>query len=144
MSWYKDGFFYSRYDEPKDGNLLTAKNEFHKVYYHKLGTEQSQDQLIFVDNEHPLRNCSAGVSEDEKYLFIYQTASTDGNVLYIKNLEKNSELKQYNNTFDNNIYVIDIVDNKLLIYTNYNASNYQVLSVDVNNATLENSAVFIA
>ncbi|MDR1056437.1 MAG: prolyl oligopeptidase family serine peptidase [Prevotellaceae bacterium] len=143
LSWYKNGFFYSRYDAPVDGNLLTAKNEFHKVFYHKLGTPQLEDQLIFVDNKNPLRNCNAEVSDDERYLFIYQSQSTDGNILYVKDLEKDSKLMQFNDFFENNFSVIDIIDNKLLIETNYKASNYCVLSVDINKPELANSTVFI-
>ncbi len=138
LSWYGDGFFYSRYDAPEAGAELTTKNEFHKIYYHKVGDKQENDKLIFVDNEHPLRNCSASVTDDQKYLIVYQTQSTSGNVIYVKNLEKDSEFVQLNEGFDKDWSVLDHINGKLYIHTNYDAPNYKLVVVDANNPKLEN------
>jgi prolyl oligopeptidase len=86
IAWKGDGFFYSAYSAPEAGKEYSGKNEFHKVFYHKLGDVQGGDQIVFENKEHPLRNCGASVSEDESYLFITETETTTGNSLYFKNL----------------------------------------------------------
>lgn len=138
LSWYEDGFFYSRYDEPKAGAELTSKNEYHKVYYHKIGDKQENDKLIFVDNENPLRNCRAGVTDDQKYLVVYQTQTTSGNVVYVKNLEKDTPFVQFNDSFESDWDVLDHIDGKLYMLTNYGAPNYRLVVADANNPKISN------
>lgn len=70
---------------------MTNVNQFHKVYYHKLGTKQSEDRLIFHNQEYPLRNYGAQVTSDENFLIISETESTHGNALYISNLHKRDQ-----------------------------------------------------
>jgi len=86
-AWWKDGFFYSRYDQPPAGGELTAKNEFQKVFYHKLGDPQEKDILVYQDTKNPLLYFSVSVSEDEKYAFLTVSAGTSGTELYWKSLE---------------------------------------------------------
>jgi len=87
MSWYKDGFFYSKYDEPKEEDKLKAKNEFQKLYYHKIGTPQSEDELIFEDKNNPQRGFGGSVTDDEKYLVVsVWEGSANYNLLAYKNL----------------------------------------------------------
>ncbi len=81
-AWWKDGFFYSGYDKPEAGKELTAKNEFQKIFYHKLGDPQEKDLLVFEDKDHPLRYFGVGVSEDEKYAFLTVSEGTSGTELY--------------------------------------------------------------
>ena len=87
MSWYKnEGFYYSSYDKPK-GSQLTAKTDQHKVYYHKLGTSQKDDKLIYGGTaEQKHRYIYGTVTEDDNYLIISPRISTTGNKLYIKDL----------------------------------------------------------
>ncbi|MDP2037656.1 MAG: S9 family peptidase, partial [Ignavibacteria bacterium] len=88
-AWYKDGFFYGRYDEPKAGEELKAANEFQKLYYHKLGTAQIEDKLILEDKENAKRGFGAGVTDDERFLIIsVWEGSASENMLWYKNLEK--------------------------------------------------------
>ena len=131
ISWYKDGFFYSRYDEPKAGTALTSKNEYHKIYYHTVGEPQSKDKLVFVDNEHPLRNCSAGVTDDERFLIVSQNESTDGNRVYIKNLEKNTELVPFNDNFDSEWNPVANTGDDIYFHTNYQAPKYKIVKVNL-------------
>lgn len=131
ISWSGDGFFYSRYPEPEEGGELSAANEYHALYYHKLGTDQSQDELIYVDNDHPQRNVSAGTSEDEKYLFISVSESTSGNELRVKNLSTDSKIIQITQGFENDYGVLDNDGNKLLVLTNDGAPNQHVVSIDM-------------
>jgi prolyl oligopeptidase len=134
MAFKGDGFYYSRYDEPAAGKELSKKNEFHKVYYHKIGEAQSLDKLIFEDKEHALRNFGAQVTEDENYLLIYGSESTSGNSLSIMDLTKpDSKFINVVTNFENDYSVIDNFGNSLLVYTNYKAPNYQLISIDANN-----------
>jgi prolyl oligopeptidase len=138
IEWKNDGFFYSRYDEPK-GSELSAKNEFHKVYYHKVGTPQSADQLVYENKNFPLRNYYASVTEDEKFLILSETETTTGNSLYFKDLDKpNSKFVAVVENFDNDYYVIDDVDGKFLVKTNYEAPKYRIVEIDPANPAREN------
>lgn len=133
ISWEKDGFYYSSYDPPKEGSDYSGKNEFHKVYYHKLGTEQEADQLVFEDKEHAERNVGAGITEDEKYLEISTSESTNGNSLHLKNLESDGELVTLVDNFETDNYVIDHIGNgKFLVQTNFEAPNNKIALVDIN------------
>jgi prolyl oligopeptidase len=85
IAWYKDGFYYSGYDAPVDGKEYSNKNEYHKLYYHKLGTPQSDDKIIMQNKEFPLRMFYASVSDDEKYLFVYEeNVGSRGNKIHLK------------------------------------------------------------
>jgi prolyl oligopeptidase len=130
MAWAGDGFYYSRYDAPSPGDELKKKNEFHKVYFHKAGTPQSEDKLIFEDTKNPQRNFSAGVTYDEKFLYISSSTSTSGNDLRVKNLKKQGStfVTLYDN-FDFNRTVIDNEENDLLILTNEDAPNQKLIRI---------------
>lgn len=133
-SWYKDGFFYSRYPTPGKGTELSGKNEFHQVWYHKLGTPQSQDQLIFEDKTQPLRYYGASVTEDERYLFIYVSQGTYGTEILYKDLTKpDSKLALLFKGFDYEYGIIDNVGSKILVSTNHGAPNNHIVSVDLAN-----------
>lgn len=132
ISWYKNGFYYSRFDAPGEGDELSQMNKNHKVYYHKLGTSQDKDNVVFCDPEHPLRNYRAQVSEDEKYLFIYESESTNGNNLFIKNLKRNEEFVQLTTNFKYDYRVIGTVEDNVYLLTNHKAPKYKLVKVDVN------------
>ena len=145
MSWYKnEGFYYSSYDKPK-GSELSAKTDQHKVYYHKLGTKQSQDQLIYggtQDEKH--RYIYGNVTEDSRYLLISPRVSTSGNKLFIKDLTKpNNPLVTILDHTDSDTYLIDNVGSKLYLVTNLNAPNQKIVTVDASNPTPENWVDFI-
>ncbi|QAA82450.1 S9 family peptidase [Aequorivita sp. H23M31] len=140
LSWKGDeGFYYSSYDKPK-GSELTAKTDQHKVYYHKLGTPQSQDKVIFGSTpEEKHRYIGAGVTEDDKYLVISASTSTSGNKLFIKDLTKpGSKFITILDDTDSDSYVMDNRGSKLFIVTNKNAPNKKVVTVDAANPTPEN------
>ena len=139
IEWFKDGFFYSRYDEPKDGSELTNVNQFHKVYYHKLGTKQSEDRLIFHNQEYPLRNYGAQVTSDENFLIISETESTHGNSLYISNLHKrDQDFLNLTTSFEYSYYVIDHVDGYLYVLTNYRSPKYKLIKININSLDIGN------
>lgn len=135
-SWGKDGFYYSRYDEPA-ANAYSAKNEYQKVYFHKLGTEQSADILIYEDRSHPLRYFSAEVSDDYKWLFISGSEGTHGTeILYRKATDRASTpFKTLFKGFEYDYAVIDCDGDKALVQTNDAAPNFRLVEVDLRDAT---------
>lgn len=140
ISWYKnEGFYYSSYDKPK-GSELSAKTDQHKVYYHKLGTPQQQDKLIFGGTpEEKHRYIYATVTEDNRYLILSPRISTSGNKLFIKDLnEPNSKLVTILDHTDSDTYIIDNIGSKLFLVTDLNAPNKKIVSVDAANPTPDN------
>ncbi len=144
-SWRgNDGFYYSSYDKP-EGSELSAKTDQHKVYYHKLGTSQKEDRVIFGGKpEEKHRYIFASVSEDNRYLFISAAISTSGNKLFMKDLtQPNAKLQTILDDTETDSYVIDNVGSKLYIVTNLNAPNQKIVTVDASNPTPENWVDFI-
>ncbi len=137
LSWLgEDGFYYSSYDKPK-GSELSAKTDQHKVYYHKLGTPQSADKLIFgATPEEKHRYIGANVTEDNKFLIIRASTSTSGNKLFIKDLSKqDSKFVTILDNTDTDSYVLENVGSKLYIVTNLDAPNRKIVTVDAGNPT---------
>ena len=143
ISWYKnEGFYYSSYDKP-EGSQLSAKTDQHKLYFHKLGTAQKTDKVIFGDNE-KRRYVGGGVTDDARYLIISGSTSTSGNELYIKDLTKpDSKIITVVDNFETDNSIIENVGSKLYIITNRNAPNQKVVTVDASNPTPENWKDFI-
>ncbi|TGV00449.1 prolyl oligopeptidase family serine peptidase [Flavivirga rizhaonensis] len=140
ISWYKnEGFYYSSYDKP-EGSELSAKTDQHKVYYHKLGTSQKEDALIYGGTpKEKHRYIYANVTEDNKYLVITPRVSTSGNKLYIKDLTiPNSKLITVLDHTDSDTYIIENEGSKLFLVTNLNAPNKKIVTVDASNPTPEN------
>lgn len=138
LSWKaNEGVYYSSYDKPK-GSELSAKTDQHKLYFHKLGTNQSEDVLVFGDKE-KRRYVRGSVSDDNHYLFISAANSTSGNELYFQDLtQSNAPIQLIHAGFE---YDVDVLDNqgvKLFIVTNFKAPNKRIVTVDVSNPTAEN------
>ena len=146
ISWRgNEGFYYSSYDKP-EGSELSAKTDQHKLYYHKLGTPQEEDLVIFgatASQKH--RYVSGYLTEDDRYLVISASTSTSGNKLFIQDLtKKNSPLTSVINNFDSDTYVIDNVGSKLYLVTNLNAPNQKIITVDASSPSSKNWKDFIA
>ncbi|MCG7500803.1 prolyl oligopeptidase family serine peptidase [Tenacibaculum sp. Mcav3-52] len=139
-----EGFYYSSYDKPK-GSELSAKTDQHKLYFHKLGTPQSSDEVIFgATPEEKHRYVGGYLTEDNKYLLISASTSTSGNKLFIKDLTNpNSKLTPIIDNFDSDTGVIDSRGSKLYLVTNLNAPNKKIVTVDAANPTPENWVDFI-
>jgi prolyl oligopeptidase len=139
-SWFKDGFFYSRYDEPAKGEELTKKNEYHKVYYHKVGTDQSSDILVYENKDRAKRNFYASVTEDERFLILYMSEGASGNNAFmVKDLAKEkSEFIPVVTDFIYRYSVIDNIGDKLLILTNHKSPRKKIILADPNNFSEEN------
>ncbi|KPM83581.1 prolyl oligopeptidase family serine peptidase [Pseudoalteromonas lipolytica] len=140
ISWLgNEGFYYSSYDKPK-GSELSAKTEQHKVYYHKLGTAQADDQLVYGGTEaQKHRYIGADVTRDNRYLIIAASTSTSGNKLFIKDLTKtDSKLVTILDNTDSDTSIIDNDGSKLYLVTNLNAPNMRVVTVDAADPRPEN------
>lgn len=143
ISWRGDGFYYSSYGEP-EGSALSQKNEYHKVYYHKLGEPQSKDILIYENREYPLRNYSASVSDDEDFLFIYESQSTSGNSVYFADLKKDEKkFTQIAEGFKFDYSIVEVINGKFLMKTNENAPSYKLVWVNPAEPQRENWEEFI-
>jgi prolyl oligopeptidase len=131
-SWYKEGFFYCRFQEPKKGTEYSGKNEFHQVWYHKLNTPQSADKLIYEDTTQPLRYYITQTTEDEKYLFLYVAQGTYGNEVLYKELAKpNAPFKLLFKGFDYEYQIVENFESSIFVKTNNGAENNHIITIDL-------------
>ncbi len=136
-SWYKDeGFYYSKYDQPKEGSVLSGMTDTHKVYFHKLGTKQSDDQLIIGGENFKRRYMTVSVSDDERFLFLDAAVNTSGNELYVKDLTKNTEFIPIQKGYDYNTNVVDNKGDEIYIFTDKNAPNMKLQKFNINNPSV--------
>ena len=139
-AWHGDGFYYGRFAEPTEGSELSSQNENKKIYFHKLGTDQSEDQLVYEEPEHPQRGIYAMTSEDERFLMMYLSeGATSDNALKVKDLSKpSSDFKSIISEFNNSFDFVDNIGSELLILTNDNAPRKRLISIDFENPGREN------
>lgn len=130
-AWYKDGFFYERYDAPKSGQY-TASADFQKVYYHKLGTPQSEDSLIYQDLANKERVFSISTTEDEKYLFLYiSEGGKIGSLISWKRADEPlAPFRPLITEFGHNVGVVDAIGDKFLMVTDEDAPTNRAVLVD--------------
>jgi prolyl oligopeptidase len=134
IAWEKDGFYYSRFPEPKAGAKLSGANQFGSIYYHKVGTPQANDVLVFSDKKNPNRFFGAGTTEDERFLIVTTTESTSGNALAIKDQSKGQKaFTQVVTNFENEYNVIDNDGDNLIVLTNNGAPNQRIILINSNN-----------
>jgi prolyl oligopeptidase len=131
IGWYKNGFFYSRYDAPGE-HALSTKNEYHKIYYHVVGTSQAEDNLIYQDKSHANMNFEAAVTEDEHFLVINGSQGTSGNNVLIADLSKgvNTKFRTVISSFENDVVLIENIGNNIYLKTNAKAPNAKVIKYD--------------
>ena len=128
-SWHGDGFYYSAYDAPEKGKEYSNVNERHKIYYHKIGTPQTADRLVYENKDYPKRFYTAGVSEDETTMFVYESGEGNGNGLYMKDLTKpDAQLTPMATDMRYMHVPIETVDGWTYIYTNYGAPKYRIMA----------------
>jgi len=135
IAWQgNEGFYYSSYDKPKSGSQLSGMTQYHKLFYHRLGTLQSADKLLFGGEETKRRYIGAYLTEDERFLVISAAKETTGNELYIRDLSiPNSQIVKVVDNFDNEHHVLDNVGSKLYILTNLYSPNFKIVTVDAAN-----------
>jgi prolyl oligopeptidase len=139
-SWHGEGFYYSAYARPEAGKEFSNANEYHKVYYHRLGTPQSDDGVVFENKEQPLYFHQAGVTDDGRYLIVMAEGQGFGNSLYVKDL--NNKDSQWITVEPSQKYAIGVIDTtadgKLVATTTADAPKGRVVVIDLNRPTREN------
>ena len=139
-AWKGDeGFYYSAYDKPDEKQKLSKANEFQKVYFHKIGTAQTDDSLVYQDKAHPKRYFNCNLTEDERFLILNISEGTSGSEIWYWDLNNPSQttFSLLVKGFDTESDVIDNRRDQLLLKTNYQASNYRVVIVDPKNPARE-------
>ncbi len=139
VSWKNnDGFYYSSYDKP-DGSELSAMTDQHKLYYHQLGTPQSEDKVVFGGTpDQKYRYIGGGVTDDQKYLVLSASTSTNGNKMFMKKLDSKGDFIAVVDNFDTNTYLLHNEGDKLWLVTDYDAPNQRIVTTDLNNPSSAN------
>ncbi len=138
IAWLGDGFYYSRYPAPPDtAKALSARNENHQVWYHRIGTPQSADALIFEDRKHPLRIHFVQTTEDERFAVLEMLdlgAGHSGNALWLLDVEAGKrDFTPVVASFDDDVRFVDSQDDNLLVLTNRKAPNWRLVLIDLTN-----------
>lgn len=141
-TWFNNGFYYSRYDAPAKGKDFSNRNEFMKIYYHQLGSDQSKDVLVYEDKKHPLRYFNANITEDERFTFINISEGTSGNEVLIREnfpaqkitvQNRPNDFKLLCKGFANNFSVVGNDGDQILVVTDLNAPKYKLVAIDIKN-----------
>jgi len=137
--WFQDGILYSGYEPPKKGMELSQSNQYHKLYYHRLGNKQKDDVVVLENPNEPLQNFYAYLTSDDKIVIINEyKAGQIGNALHYIDLTKTKPLIQnIFNTYNIQYQVIDHINNYLYIKTNYEANNYKIIRYSLINKKVE-------
>jgi prolyl oligopeptidase len=139
ISWEKNGFYYSRYDAPLKGMELSTKNEFQKVYFHVAGTKQMDDLLVYQNLKFPMRNYGLSVTEDERFLILYESESTSGTSIWYRDQTKpGMGFRQLAAGFEFEYGVVDNIGDKLLVLTNNRAPRKKLILMDPSRPEPEN------
>ncbi|MDR0507614.1 MAG: prolyl oligopeptidase family serine peptidase [Dysgonamonadaceae bacterium] len=153
VSWFQNGFFYSAYDAPTaKGTEFSNVNEYHKVYYHKIGTEQKEDKLFYSNPKYPKRFYHATAPDEENALFVYESGANNGNRLFvfdfyggvpktssyldIKLLKLQPTEIAPDDNFEYN--VVEMIGNKFYVLTNYNAPKYRLMAGTLDKPEIKN------
>ena len=132
-SWLKDGsgFYYSRYDAPKDGNLLQAVNKNQKLYFHAVGTPQEKDALVYERPDKPDWGFGGEVTDDGRFLLVYQTEGTENrNRVFLRDLKNpNGGIEPFLNEFDAAYTVVGNDGDLFYVLTNHGAPRYKLVAI---------------
>jgi prolyl oligopeptidase len=148
IAWQGNGFYYSRYDAPAAGKEMSAANDFHRVYYHRVGTPQEQDELVYEDKASPRRFHTVSTTEDERFAILNvsdQSSGKKGNALFFRDAKGDKTWKPLvAEVGDDDYGVVDNVGDKFLVQTNRNAPNGKVVLIDPKDAGEKSWKVVIA
>lgn len=142
--WRGDGFYYSAYERPADGKELSDANENHRIYYHRLGTPQSADEIVYEDVSQPLHFHSAYVSPDEKLLFVIGAGEGIGNSVMLTDIDRPGSgwrLMEPSQDFD--VSVVDVADGLIYFTTSYDAPCRRLMTAPVDSPAKENWKVLV-
>ncbi|MDR2810773.1 MAG: prolyl oligopeptidase family serine peptidase [Tannerellaceae bacterium] len=137
-AWQGDGFYYSAYDAPEAGKEFSNVNENHKIYYHKLGTPQTDDLLAYQNPKEPKRFYTADVSEDERLMFISESGAGSGNNLFVKEPGKdNAPVIALTDDMEYTYIPLEVIDDKIFLLTNYGAPKYRIMTARITSPKLQ-------
>ena len=143
-AWQGDGFYYSAYDRPEEGKEFSNVNAGHKIYYHKLGTPQSEDVLFYQNPTQPKRFYDVSVNEEETLMYLYESGAGAGNNLFVRDLrQKDSQFIQLTDNMDYQYSPVYDDGDKIYIYTNYDAPKGRIMTADLKQPGLANWKVLI-
>ncbi len=136
-SWHGDGFYYSAYDAPVGGKEYSNVNEGHKIYYHKIGTPQSEDVLFYQNPSYPKRFYGVSVNEEETVMFLYESGAGAGNNLFVRDLRvANSQFIQMTSDMDYQYSPLGVYGDTLYLFTNYEAPKNRLMTADIHHPGL--------
>ncbi len=128
VTWQGDGFYYSAYDAPEKGKETSSKNEVNKVYYHRMGTPQTDDRLFYQNPSYPLRFYGVSTDEDERVMFLYESGMAAGNNLYVRDLrQSDSQFVQMTSQPDYSYSTVDVLGDSIIVLTNAGAPRYRLM-----------------
>ena len=134
MAWLGNGFYYKRYPTPDENEELSAANEHAKVYYHRLGTSQEADELIFYEPDKPKLAPGISVSDDERFMFLYRSSGTYGNMLAFKDTKlAEEEWTHIVDDLNSNCWILDNVGDQLIAQTDRNSPFKKIVRIDPKN-----------
>lgn len=137
-SWYGDGFFYSAYDAPSE-HAYSGKNEVHKIYYHKIGTPQSEDGLFFSNPKYPLRFYTCSLNDEQTLMFLSEDGMGNGNILYLRDMRKpGAKFVKMTEDYELQYSPIGTIGEKIYIYTNYGAPKGRLMVADATKPHISN------
>ncbi len=137
-AWQGDGFYYSAYDAPVKGKEFSNVNEGHKIYYHKIGTPQSEDVLFYQNPAYPKRFYFCSVNEEETMMFLYEAGAGAGNNLFVRDLRKpQSQLIQMTTDMDCQYSPIYNDGDRIYLFTNYKAPKGRIMTADIHHPGIE-------
>lgn len=143
-AWRGDGFYYSAYDAPVKGKEFSNVNETHKIYYHRIGTPQSQDELVYQNPAHPKRFYFMSVSDDETLAYLVEAGAGSGNNLFVRDLRRpESQFVQMTSDMNFSYTPIDNVGDKIYIQTNEGAPRGRLMVADLANPGLKDWKVVV-
>ncbi len=149
IAWRGNGFYYSRYPQPEKGKELSSINENHQVYYHRIGTLQSADEMVFSDPKNPQRFHTLDTTEDERFAVLDVSdrgTGKQGNAVFVQDLSKPGSkfMPLIPNIGDDTYQVLESVRGELIVFTDNNAPNGRVVRIDPANPAPANWKTIIA
>ena len=137
-AWKGDGFYYSAYDAPEEQHAYTSKNSCHKIYYHKIGTPQSQDVLFYMNPAHPMRFYGVSVNEEETMMWLEESGDGAGSTVYVRDLRKpDSQFMQMTSDMDCQYALVGTMGDKMYYLTNYKAPKYRLMVANIHNPGID-------
>lgn len=144
-AWYKDGFYYSAYDAPDKGKEFSNVNEHQKIYYHKIGTPQSEDKLYYENTEHPKRFYNIGINEEETIMEMEESGEGAGCNLYVKDLSRpDAPFAAMTHNMDYQYSIINELGGTIYLFTNYDAPKGRIMATTIDKPDIKDWQTLVA